>query len=380
MCTLLHNSILQLIFIALGFLFATFVVIRSSNDWEQTPVITTLDSIAAPIDLIQFPTITVCRNEYKPPDNWALLEIILNNVAFQCFPDGTWIDPEGGDYFSPPCNETVNIRQDFKDLINPVTNIFKKWIYNPKYANIPLLRHVDLNEQDPLMYNQLETEVTNQVINKTLSIKFLQALSYNCIACRAMIVDILSIYTDLPELGIFSYNEFLCEKRCHSLKANRIKKVLQLLGNMINNHYTNQPFGSFMATFAHLDKFQSQTFDSKEIPAFTQDLCELLKPKDKLLHDYFKQLSRSVGLDEGELVSLYDLPSIVATIRFKDIESPKFFQSYLYSRCNMKPNYTQDAEENCQTFWCQIKGKLKWDDINKCQEYWTEFINNPKTG
>ena len=336
---------------------------------------TTLDSIAAPIELIQFPTVTVCRNEFKPPDNWVLLENILNNVAFECYLNGVW----SGDGLYHACNETEKLRQDFEELINPVAKTFKNWAYNPVYADLPLLQYADPDGITLLNYQQLETEVTNQVINKTLSIKLLQDLAYNCTACKASLEEVLSIYTDLPEFGLFSNNVFICSKRCESMKANIIKKALQHLGNMIYIDH-QQPFGSFMVNFAHLDKKQSQTFDTTETPALTRDLCKLLKPKDKLLHEYFKQLSRSIGLNESEIISLYDLPAIVATLDFKDIESPKFPQSYLYSRCNMKLNNTKDNEENCQTFWCQIKTDLIWDNIKKCQDYWTDFINNPTTG
>ena len=54
------------------------------NDWFHNPVITSVDSIAAPIDLIQFPTITVCHEESRQPDNWAFLETVLNNKPFEC--------------------------------------------------------------------------------------------------------------------------------------------------------------------------------------------------------------------------------------------------------------------------------------------------------
>ena len=43
-------------------------------DWDDNPVITTMDSIAAPIKNIQRPTVTVCPDEDTPPDNWAPIE------------------------------------------------------------------------------------------------------------------------------------------------------------------------------------------------------------------------------------------------------------------------------------------------------------------
>ena len=47
--------------------FTTFQVITLYNDWQDHPVITTLDTVALPIDEIEFPAVTICpqgsRNE-----------------------------------------------------------------------------------------------------------------------------------------------------------------------------------------------------------------------------------------------------------------------------------------------------------------------------
>ena len=61
-------------------------VIKSAfTEWYNDPVITSLDSIAEPIDSLQFPTVTVCRDQSKDPaDNWAFLENLLNFLAFKC--------------------------------------------------------------------------------------------------------------------------------------------------------------------------------------------------------------------------------------------------------------------------------------------------------
>ena len=78
------TSLLQLICIVIAFLTAGLFLKGAFHDWQQTPIITTVDSIAAPIDQIQFPTVTICQDEYKRPDNWAFIETILDNVAFEC--------------------------------------------------------------------------------------------------------------------------------------------------------------------------------------------------------------------------------------------------------------------------------------------------------
>ena len=74
------------------------------DDWSDHPTITTLDSIAAPIEDIQFPTVTVCLDQ--PPDNWAFLENVLDSLAFDC---------EQEDYVASKfehCNDTDDLRND----------------------------------------------------------------------------------------------------------------------------------------------------------------------------------------------------------------------------------------------------------------------------
>ena len=57
---------------------------QAFSDWQKDPVITSLDSIAAPIENIQFPTITVCNDKWNEVhDNWNFLESLLDFLDFQ---------------------------------------------------------------------------------------------------------------------------------------------------------------------------------------------------------------------------------------------------------------------------------------------------------
>ena len=99
------------------------------KEWHASPVITTLDSIAAPVTSIQFPTVTVCQEEFHPKDHWAILENILNFVAFECadYPDVAF-DEYG--YTLASCNDTVKVREDFQFLITSVTDFFLNQLKN----------------------------------------------------------------------------------------------------------------------------------------------------------------------------------------------------------------------------------------------------------
>ena len=93
---------------------------RAIQDWTDNPVLTTLDTIVAPIEDIQFPTVTVCPDESHDPDNWAAIETILNNFEFSC---GTDVHNTGS--YTIPCNNTKEVREDFQFLIATVVEIYK---------------------------------------------------------------------------------------------------------------------------------------------------------------------------------------------------------------------------------------------------------------
>ena len=67
----------------IGFGTSAFMINTAFEGWADDPTITTLDTIAAPISDVQFPTVTVCNNELEnPPDNWGFLENFMNLMPF----------------------------------------------------------------------------------------------------------------------------------------------------------------------------------------------------------------------------------------------------------------------------------------------------------
>ena len=105
--------------------------------WSDDPVITTLATISAPIDEIQFPTVTVC--DQKPADNWGPIEKVLNSLAFECS--------------SPTSNcaeSTKEIRKDFKFLIASLVETYLELLNGTDYKN---LTKAPMFEQDIAFYN-----------------------------------------------------------------------------------------------------------------------------------------------------------------------------------------------------------------------------------
>ena len=54
------GRILWAIIVHLAIISTTFQVVKLHNEWEDHPVVTTLDTIALPIEEIEFPAVTIC--------------------------------------------------------------------------------------------------------------------------------------------------------------------------------------------------------------------------------------------------------------------------------------------------------------------------------
>ena len=113
-CYFCQNNLLmfQLVVTILGFLASGIFIQSSFTEWDEDPMITTMDLIAAPIKDLQFPTLTACTSQ----DNWAALEIILNFLAFTCSDSDVISTTTNLTY----CNDTEMIRSDFKHMIGQI--------------------------------------------------------------------------------------------------------------------------------------------------------------------------------------------------------------------------------------------------------------------
>ena len=93
-------------------------------------MITSLDSIATPIDEIQFPTLTVCDDKANEVhDNWAFIESTFNFLEYYCYSPSDSI--KHGKY----CNATDNLRKDFNFLIESIVDAFLTPLLSNKNLN-----------------------------------------------------------------------------------------------------------------------------------------------------------------------------------------------------------------------------------------------------
>ena len=124
--------------ILIGLTASGFFLNTSFDGWTSEPVITTLDTIAAPISQIQFPTVTVCQNDLKQPDRWSLIEKVLNFVSFECQLSHIYA---GNFAYENDCNLTQHVRNDFDFLIKKVADDMKKWtMFHPSTKEMGFLK------------------------------------------------------------------------------------------------------------------------------------------------------------------------------------------------------------------------------------------------
>ena len=78
------EKVLWVLFIAIGISFCMHILVNLYNQWEESPVETTIDEVGLPIQNLPFPAITICdTNSLKMPrrNRWMFLETLLNSLS-----------------------------------------------------------------------------------------------------------------------------------------------------------------------------------------------------------------------------------------------------------------------------------------------------------
>ena len=60
------------------------MIMNGLQDWQENPVLMTVDTFDSPLESIDFPAITLCTSNEFQPDNWAITEHVFNSFKFDC--------------------------------------------------------------------------------------------------------------------------------------------------------------------------------------------------------------------------------------------------------------------------------------------------------
>ena len=143
----------------------------------------------------------------------------------------------------------------------------------------------------------------------------------------------------------------------------------------ISNKLGYFEFGSFIRNFVGLSNFDSLSETELLRFAYFGDetkACNSMKPKEKMIHQYFEKLSKLVGFDMSEQLSLYDIPGINLAMGITDDFASygnDVRNSFIHSRCQ---DVTNDFNGVCSKEWV-FHTQSYWDRVNEGKHiifYW----------
>ena len=354
----------------------------SFADWSANPVITTLDTIVAPIEEIQFPTVTVCQDESKAPDNWAFLETVMNSIAFKCY-DPTIKKRKKVKNLST-CSTTRSIRKDFRFLLTSIVQTFHKALTYEgnnatmfqdlfdKYQNSQLLKNIieNVNEGKITKHQLFQLPIEYFAQNVNFSDVLLKDYSLedghkyeesNFPLNESLEWTIIALLDEM----VISIPDKKDNQRSEKLKANLGSEFGHMISNYLSSNDESRggpgqcKYGCIepnnLTSFHTATVFQLRAQLGKRVV----DPCHILSDKEKFLHLIFTNFSKAVGFNDSELVSLYDLPAMLAN---PGTTHESLTQALLYSRCkNNDTNYILY-------------------EVLDCQEEWDNYISETKNG
>ena len=352
---------------------AIHTIYFSLHAWSNNPVITTLDTIAAPIADVQFPTITACSD--GQPNNWAFLENVLNNIAIEC---GTVEE----------CKRTIQLRDDFKYDFEDICEKFENYLYGDNFQDSHQLIVDDdilvgwLHSRWFTIFMRTILEKTENQTFKVLDLygfpsKYLAMNQYGIGEFKKYINDSATLwyYTGLGYLEE-SLPEYCPNFTEECKKVQAMWKLTYMttfsglrIGSFIKNLVPFKGFASFgrtnkigdMSNRFHLDPYS--------------DVCNILTIREKELHIYFKSLAKLVGFKDSEEVSLHDLPAMLSTYADTENWPPVMNQVFLYTLCE------EEGGNSGNDYDYMLGGGITirtFDFHASCITEWNDFIFHGK--
>ena len=302
-----------------GFSIAGWMIFCSVIDWDANQTITTLESIATPIQKVQFPTVTVCPHEHSSPDNWSFLEKLLNSI----------------DLTNP------NLRND---IINPLMTKLQKNL-EKKYSENPA-NPIWLSNNDEIYESKVLIELSKSICQKKI----------NYGEIRQSFVEESNFYVAISKLlgeaiDNSGWTLYYCEDQCcqNTVKLDFFIGIINAGYVMHSGFVGNEiALGSFLVHFANLstnthpvgfgnlnifnleEKWNAERYDG---------CCDKFSMMDEFLQEYFKDLGEAIGFQTNNSFSLFDTPSML-TSSFNyngdysgDINQQQIRDAFIYSQC-----------------------------------------------
>ena len=288
------------------------MIINGLQDWQENPVLMTVDTFDSQLESIDFPAITLCTSNEFQPDNWAITEHVFNSFKFNCELDD---------------NDCDELRTDFEPffrlLFDLISSKFDQIEFNPVvlddlYENLYYTFNINIPNQEELDHlywakerNKLSLWMIDEVIMQLTG--------------RKDFKNQINLYDMLPK----AYNGSKeCNEACWEFKKAIINSFIKadVLASIsdINN------FGTLLRLFSDEIgiSFQNDPIAPYEYPCKDcWEKCYAIDEIENLIHKVMKKIASQFGMK----ASLHDVPNVFGNGHVYPLKT-LFYP--LYSICN----------------------------------------------
>ena len=342
-----------------GLIWAGLLTSWSVEEWSEKQTITTLDSIAASIKDVQFPSVTVCPERFTKPDNWALPQLILNSFAFECYEKSS----KSSEF--PNCTLTTKIREDFvKEIVKELQSELISWAYDPE-----------------VKFNRVKPDLT---MLDELAIAIKQK-NFSLAELKSTYVDNFGMktYQEIKKALKEKFKQFKGDCKDNGCKSlANVTKIVQSVGKMLFHTGKGMPFGTFMRSFVEVlssDEKESSLSNAKLYNLGYKNIqrCKDINDLENRLHTILNKIAISFGLPKNLTISLFDIPSMVSNFDFENTLNMGNKDVFVYSQCQHESKLF--AIDQCMTRWSKYLQGTKGHPCKyqeACCHKWTGLLNN----
>ena len=284
----------------------------------------------------------------------AAIEVVLNNVDI----------------------ENEEVREDFDYAFSKISDTFKGWLNSHKTLNETILRTAGTSNLE-----YVKKQIAHLVSNHSITINGIREILKESVGQNnSSIANLMEsrgfkILEAKPEQSgtltdLFNNNENsggnydeeifgddLCNStKCHKIlyKGFNIDSAVTAMDNLINVKPNGLFLGSLISEILpHLEKPSLMSFNLDELKDSTNTKCAKLDAFENELHGIFTELSKSFGFNENETVSIFDIPSMMAFVKYSDLwHISRYSQAFFHTRCQIYPNtHLEEDTKSCLAAW-----------------------------
>ena len=288
-----------------AFYSSTVIIIQGFQDWNENPILMTVETFDSPLQSIEFPAITLCPSNEFQPDNWDLTEKVLNYFKFNC---------EAG---NEDCTEVrILLEPFFEEVFYLVSDTIERFNFDLEGI---------MGSNKILSFNSLWDSLTPSKLNHIYWA--MEANKLDLAKMNEIIVEIVGReYVELYNLLPKQYNgSGECNKSCLQMKQDIIRGFIKA---DVLVSLQGLKLGTMLRQFSDII---GKSFKNDYIYIIDDYwyICESLTKLEIFVFESMKKMAPQFGMK----ASLHDIPNVFAK-ESNDFGQPVQFYP-LHSICSL---------------------------------------------